>query len=109
VPVKTIEPTFDEGNENIFQDSPSRHPLVVIATSVKVWPVELRLGKYSLEPSESIDMPDVHPKRDLSLFSISSEMPLAEEQAQYEAFVEGIHRLTFHGKHDGETIPCEVL
>jgi len=90
VAVEAIKTTFDKGNEDIFEDAASRHPLVVVAASVKVWPVELRLGKYGLEPAKRIDMPDMHPECDLGLFSVSSEVPLAQEQPQNEAFVEGI-------------------
>jgi hypothetical protein len=44
----------------------------------------------------------------LGLFSVSSKVPLAEEQPQNEPLVEGIKRATFHGKHDGETIAGDV-
>jgi hypothetical protein len=108
MPVKTIQSTFDEGNENISKDAPSRHPLVIVATSVEIRTVQLCLGECGLEPAEGVDMPHMHPERNLSLFAVSSEVPFAEKQAQYEAFVEGIQGLTFHGKHDGETIPCGV-
>jgi hypothetical protein len=108
VAVEAIKTTFDKGYEDIFEDAASRHPLVVIATSVKVWPVQLRFGKYSLEPAKRIDVPHVHPECDLGLFSVSSKVPLAEEQPQNEPLVEGIKRAMFHGKHDGETIAGDV-
>ena len=49
----------------------------------------------------------MHPKGNLGLLAVSAEVPLTDQQAYYEAFVKGIQRFTFHGKHDGETIPCE--
>jgi|SRR6185503_4323881 len=106
--VKTIQPTFDEGNQNISKNAPPGHPLVVVATSMEVWPVELCLGKGGLEPPEGIDVANMHAEGNLSLFAVSSEVPLAEQQAQHKPFVKGIHRATFHGKHDGETILREV-
>jgi len=97
---------LEERDHDLCQKSPSRHPLVVMPTTVEIGAVELSARKGQFKPSEDLFVAYMHPQGNLGLATVTPEVAFTDKEADDEALLELAQRWgTFHGKHDGETVP----
>lgn len=78
----------EDGHQLIPQEGRSGHPLVVAPTRMVVRPIQAAAGEVGHEPREDRLVIGMHPKRDLRLPPVATEVTLAHEQADKESGVE---------------------
>jgi hypothetical protein len=71
-----------EDREDVLRERrPAGHPLIVGAPAVRIWAVEARAWEARYEPPKEGLVACMHPKGDMRLLAIATEMPLAEEDS----------------------------
>lgn len=79
---------IEKRKEDLSEEWPSRHPLVVVPPAVVVRPVEATARERTLQPAEEHRVTCVHSQTDLGLTTVTSEASLADQQADQHPLFE---------------------